>query len=217
MRIIHLLRKPFSGSVASNVLEHGCGALNIDATRVAFKGEQSPSVARRDSAARTGRAGRVTSAQRAGEGRFAAGQDVKDALANYVTPNAGEFKGRWPANVILEHTEECRIVGVRERPAHTSTERGWHTSYVGGEKSKVIETQTLGDADGIDRSDLWECAPDCPAADLDEATAELLPQGGPKRKDTADSAWFGGGHPEGFYGDSGGASRFFFQFKRSDG
>lgn len=169
MRIIHVLRKPFPGSVAANVLEYGCGALNIDATRIAFKGEQSPSVARRDAAARTGKAGRVTSAQRSGEGRFAAGQDVEEALENYVTPKSGEFKGRWPANVVLEHREGCEIVGVRERPAHTSTERGWHTAYVGGEKSKVIETQTLGDADGMDRSDLWECGTGCPAKDLDDS------------------------------------------------
>ena len=32
--IITLLRKPLEGSVADNVLKHGCGALNIDATRV---------------------------------------------------------------------------------------------------------------------------------------------------------------------------------------
>jgi len=169
MRIIHILRKPFPGSVASNVLEHGCGALNIDATRIAFKGEQSPSVERRDAAARTGKAGRVTSGDNTQEGHiFAAAKDPADALTNYVIPKTGEFKGRWPANVIFEHTDGCAIIGVQERPAHTSTERGWHTAYVGGKKDKVIETQTLGDADGMDRSDLWECGPRCPAEELDE-------------------------------------------------
>jgi site-specific DNA-methyltransferase (adenine-specific) len=34
--IVTLLRKPLEGSVADNVLEHGCGALNIDATRVGY-------------------------------------------------------------------------------------------------------------------------------------------------------------------------------------
>jgi len=189
MRIIHVLRKPFRGSVAQNVLEHGCGAINIDAARIAFRGEQSPSVERRASAAASGRAGRVTSAQRAGQGRFAAGQDVEEALDNYLTLNSGEFKGRWPANVILEHAEGCEIVGVRELPAHTSTERGWHTAYVGGDKKKVIETQTLGDADGTDRSDLWECEEGCPAADLNRDTEE----------------------------DSGGASRFFLQLRHARG
>jgi len=196
MRIIHVLRKPFTGPVASNVLEHGCGALHIDATRIAFKGEQSPSVERRDAAARTGKAGRVTSALRVGEGRFAAGQDVEQALASYVEPRTGEFKGRWPANVILEHTERCGIVG--------------------GEKSKVIETQTLGDADGLDRSDLWECGQGCPAADLDEDLGMLTIGGGvrnsAKRRVFGDGGFPGGEPPRSSPSNKGGASRFFFQF-----
>ena len=32
--IITLLRKPVEGTVAENTLKHGCGALNVDATRV---------------------------------------------------------------------------------------------------------------------------------------------------------------------------------------
>jgi hypothetical protein len=32
--IITILRKPLEGTVAENTLKHGCGALNIDATRV---------------------------------------------------------------------------------------------------------------------------------------------------------------------------------------
>ena len=32
--IITILRKPLEGSVVDNTLKHGCGALNIDATRI---------------------------------------------------------------------------------------------------------------------------------------------------------------------------------------
>ena len=32
--IITLLRKPFKGTVANNTLTHGCGGLNIDASRI---------------------------------------------------------------------------------------------------------------------------------------------------------------------------------------
>jgi hypothetical protein len=32
--IITILRKPLEGSVAENTLKHGCGAINIDATRI---------------------------------------------------------------------------------------------------------------------------------------------------------------------------------------
>jgi hypothetical protein len=219
VRIVHVLRKPVVGSVARNVLDHGCGALNIDATRIAFRGETSPSVQRRASAAASGKAGRVTSGDNTQEGHvFAAARDPADALALYVTPKAGEFKGRWPANLVIEHRSGCRVVGVRELPAHTSTERGFRTAYVGGDKKEAITPQVLGDADGIDRSELWECEDGCAASELDRDTADLLPQGGPKRKNTRDSAWFGGGDPDGdFYGDSGGASRFFLQFRGGRG
>jgi len=39
MKIITLLRKPLDGSVADNTLKHGCGGLNIDATRVGIEGD----------------------------------------------------------------------------------------------------------------------------------------------------------------------------------
>ena len=40
MRVIHLARRPLSeNSVSANVLEHGTGALNINATRIASPGE----------------------------------------------------------------------------------------------------------------------------------------------------------------------------------
>jgi len=32
--IVHVLRKPLVGTVASNALQHGCGALNIDQCRI---------------------------------------------------------------------------------------------------------------------------------------------------------------------------------------
>lgn len=32
--IITILRKPLEGTVADNTLKHGCGAINIDATRI---------------------------------------------------------------------------------------------------------------------------------------------------------------------------------------
>lgn len=53
---------------------------------------------------------------------------------------------------------------------------------------------------------------------LDEQTGELLPQGGLKKTDISKSSWFGVGTPlktQAFYGDSGGASRFFYCAKTS--
>jgi len=51
---------------------------------------------------------------------------------------------------------------------------------------------------------------------LDEQSGELIKQGSQKIKDTEDSTWFGGGSNDStFYGDKGGASRFFYCAKAS--
>ena len=62
----------------------------------------------------------------------------------------------------------------------------------------------------------WTCAPGCPVAGLDQQSGVLSPQGSPKRVDTRDSSFLGtgfGGDVTTFYGDTGGASRFFKQVK----
>jgi len=50
---------------------------------------------------------------------------------------------------------------------------------------------------------------------LDAQSGILSKQGSPKKKDTGDSAAFGGGKPSTYFGDSGGASRFFYVAKAS--
>lgn len=77
-------RKPLTGTVAANVLEHGTGALNIDACRV--------------------------ETYSAGPGTTPAAQDggKRSAMAGDMDRVAYDgSKGRWPANVILdEHTAD---------------------------------------------------------------------------------------------------------------
>src|SRR5690606_6359303 len=70
-------RKPLAGTVAANVLAHGTGALNIDATRIGFSGAADLATAR---AKNPGRGDTVASdVYGAGRGQ----QSVNDA-------------GRWP-------------------------------------------------------------------------------------------------------------------------
>lgn len=74
---IILARKPLAGTVAANVLAHGTGALNIDATRIDG-----------------------TKAQR-GERRTALGR-VNDDGWKPKPVRADDASGRWPANVVLD-------------------------------------------------------------------------------------------------------------------
>jgi DNA modification methylase len=97
-----LARRPLVGTVARNVLEYGTGALNIDATRTPCDGG-SPSIARRESAARSG----WTPASPPCGFERGAGDD-------YATQRAGEQLGRWPKNALLSCSLACE--GDRHTP-----------------------------------------------------------------------------------------------------
>lgn len=69
---IVVARKPLVGTVAGNVLEHGTGALNIDACRTP------------------------------------AGQDYADKCASVIGLSTSPA-GRWPTNVVLDHTQAAEL------------------------------------------------------------------------------------------------------------
>jgi hypothetical protein len=86
--IITFLRKPLEGSVADNALKHGCGAINIDATRISTTDNLN------------GGAYANTSQER---------HDGKKSW-RYEVGGAGDYEqpsGRWPANFILTHLKGC--------------------------------------------------------------------------------------------------------------
>ena len=91
--IITLLRKPLEGTVADNTLKYGCGAINIDATRVGTEARQYKG---------SGKSNQVYTESRAGmsDGR---GKDM-----------VFKVEGRWPANFILTHKEGCELKGTKK-------------------------------------------------------------------------------------------------------
>jgi len=83
-------RKPFKGTVAANVLEHGTGAINVDGCRVAT------TQAERDWMEATARPNQETSGWGANQGTRLR------APAGFKAPEGG----RWPANLIHDGSEE---------------------------------------------------------------------------------------------------------------
>jgi DNA modification methylase len=80
---IVVARKPFKGSVAKNVLEHGTGAINIDACRVGENaGWSYPN------------------------GRGGSGWHGRESLASNLSEPIAATLGRWPANLIHDGSEE---------------------------------------------------------------------------------------------------------------
>lgn len=92
---IVLARKPLAGTVAETVIAHGCGALNVDACRVATGedlngGAYAGEFRERD--------GRTTSDQAAGARALSR---LNRGAGDYVQPS-----GRWPANVVHDGSAE---------------------------------------------------------------------------------------------------------------
>jgi DNA modification methylase len=86
---IVVARKPLVGTVAANVLAHGTGALNIDATRVGTGDD-------RTSGGATGK-------------RIDADEGYGGAWADAAEGRQRPSGGRWPANVVLDDTAAAEL------------------------------------------------------------------------------------------------------------
>jgi DNA modification methylase len=196
---ILVFRKPVSGdTVAENVLEHGTGAINIDACRVAGQAQVPASI-------RSYR-------------RF----DDKGDEPELVDAPAAHPGGRWPSNVVMVHSEGCRKVGtkkVKGSQLNQVIERSKSKSptYSGGKSQTDGYSHGYTDESGQETVEAWECAPGCPVRALDEQSGERPSSGlGPNqsRGSTTPNVYGGGWTAQGqLYDDSGGASRFFPQFE----
>lgn len=206
-----LARKPlFEASVTENVLKWGTGALNIDACRIAGPG------------------GPVSCT-----GTGWASQDRKNAEAGY-RPRAyyqGQEGfayephplGRWPANLILSHSEECVFKGYK-RIRGNGTSKTFHGPYGGASATGFLRGWSHSgnqhaDSDGTELVEEWDCVPGCPVRALDEQSSVL--KSGFMKAGTVRSNLCGYQEAmfattlHGTYGDSGGASRFFYHGKVS--
>lgn len=205
--IITILRKPLEGTVAENALKHGCGALNIDATRVA--GEPWKWGTQTD--IRGGGFG----SKRPSDGNVL-NRDVE-----------GGFNGRWPANFILIHKEGCELKGYKKVKSGTAYQ----------DNKTKIKRQAYGDfnpvnmkgkagyagEDGKETVTDWDCEQDCPVKGLDKQS-RVLKSGGRSSKYYADTnsdravyTWKGkNGVSKELKPSVGGASRFFKQFKKEN-
>ena len=210
-----LARKPLIGTVAENVVEHGTGALNIDATRVAgAPGDETASHSQSVEAANTRHTLRPS------------WQGITDT---YQTP--GQKLGRWPPNLVLSHAPGCRLIGARKvgsrNPGNKTQAGGAATGACFGDygaRSMIGHA----DADGTETIDAWECSEGCPVAELDRQSGVLRSgnagDGGHVRRESLgrEGGAALGGNADGslrsnvnagvLYGDTGGASRFFPQF-----
>jgi hypothetical protein len=209
MRIVTVARKPLSeGNVASNVLKHGTGAINIDGSRLATSENLN------GGAYSEGGRASLPGDQRTGA---AAGMFVEGGgrlPGAFVPPT-----GRWPANLVLQHLPGCTHAGTTTVASNghfpASRGRGSDVSGPSGHKGQegLVERTTKGEVVAQ-----WECEPGCPVAELDGHTSSLHKAGNTVPLNTSNTrdkygSYDGAAWSRPLYGDSGGASRFFKQVK----
>lgn len=191
-------RKLFRGTVVANMLEHGTGALNIDGCRIGTTKDVPASPRRAEQGPAYG--------------------DLSNASGD--EPGFDPNVGRWPANVMLGHSEDCVLVGQREvrgdgnwkgKTESIGYEGGWDTTDHPRDR-RVPEVETI---------DEWDCVEGCPVRLLDEQSgtsrdgvASGRSRGFPKDGFVGGSYSDYDGDPIG-YGGAGGASRFFYCTKAS--
>ncbi len=194
MIVITVARRPLNGTVSATIALYGTGGINIDACRIGSSG----------GTAREGKADQPT-----GQG-----------WANMVGHGVRELgAGRWPSNLILQHTNTCVHVGEAQEhmkqmgplSGNFNTSSGVvHSVYQGLQKAPTV-------------TDLWECAPGCPVHLLGEQSGDRPVSGAAKKgsssrydRDGSARGMFGvsGGDPGKMPSDEGTASRFFKQVQK---
>ncbi len=209
---ILVAQKPNDGSFAHNALTHGVGGLNVDGCRVGWKGGK-PSQEEWNRLGSGGVAGAHGHA-----GQFS--QGLKDAYADGKIP---VLSGRWPANLLLSHSEQCVCVGTH--PTRGVQRAAGHNKFRPGD-GIPDDGYEMGEGrvyvpDG--ETEVWACVPGCAVRILDtqsgiqkDGTAVRrhvgkrcgsgVVQFNQSNPDMRDDVTYGGG---------GGASRFFFTSKAS--
>ena len=150
---IVVFQKPYEGKPVENMIETGAGALNIDGGRIGV----NPFVD--DMLRNTSRGKRQTETWKKGSG-------FKNET-NEITGVRPE--GRWPANFMLGHTPECKIIGTRQADSYqinrfTDGAKPWGD---GAGHDFTSEEINPGDVP------VWECVDGCPVKAMDKQSGLL--------------------------------------------
>lgn len=197
------------------MLKYETGAINVDECRIATDWESEyPESWLKGGVDRTPRK------------QKRAGPQTNNGLtsADRVSP-----KGRFPANLILSHTPECRVTGTKRVKGSNPVERPDGYKRFDGKYSHGRDYNAPGytspgyaDEEGLETVEVWSCSPDCPVRLLDEQSGVTSSVAGVRRPNAGEdrenpSGWKETKRTPGFSGftDAGGASRFFFTSKWS--
>lgn len=150
-----LVRKPCSeDTVAKNVLKHGTGGINIDASRI----ESCPNDPN------------IRNNKTRGEG-FRTEYVGGEAKWDSTRPHWEAHRGRFPANFILSHNPDCVEAGTKKVKSGTAgkNSRAFGDGNIFGtvKEFKPNGTESYANEDGTETVASFECTESCAVAELD--------------------------------------------------
>jgi site-specific DNA-methyltransferase (adenine-specific) len=184
---ILVARKPLSEkNVALNVLKHGTGGINIDASRIGNE-------------------------ERTYKGMSANVPDVGTFRDDAWVPKDIEVtvSGRFPTNVLFQHAESCMLVGEAEDSYVINKTEDW-TGF------GQVERPDYKSSGQTAKIEIYECAEGCPVAELDKQSGVTKSSSATFKAEAYEERETSTPFTRGDFvgrGDSGGASRFFFVAK----
>lgn len=197
-----LIRKPLSEkTIVDNVLKHGTGGLNIDASRISVNQDDKNK-------------------------RVNPSTSINAMFGSVMTRGETLTQGRFPSHLLLSHSEGCKYLGEKDVKRTAGGPSGV-TPRVGVQGSGALYTLEGNNCprityqtniDGSETIDNWQCEDDCPVKMLDEQSGVLKSgKHSEREKERKAKGMFAGGiaTDENWYGDTGGASRFFYCAKVS--
>ncbi len=210
-----LFRKPFKGTVANNVLENGCGGINIDATRI--KGGGTIENYKGSTFSNRNASGLSKSHIAGSKYNTDEENNVKMKESQMASIEKMNNDGRFPANLLLKCTCEEVIEGKSEGVVinKKNSKNINDTIYKLGHSKGEQEAPRAYKDEGATHTDSK-----CPCKKLDIQSGITKSTGGSVGTATGFGNNFEGSRKNvkgnGGKGDIGGASRFFFLFKSKD-
>jgi hypothetical protein len=145
MRVVTVARRPCAEpTVTQNVLKRAAGALNIDACRIGTG----------DGGTREGEETRAARYTERGGTNF----------SPLPGPRGGDARGRWPANLLLQHQPGCRQTGTVRMQGYRINRWTDGAKPFGGGAGHDYDSEQLPDED----VPVWECVGDCSVLALGE-------------------------------------------------
>lgn len=150
-----MFRKPVeTGTVVEQIVKTGTGGINVDASRIKHASKE-------DFAKH--KAG-VDAIKAKGGVRGKSWKNNSDLSgANDVTP-----AGRFPPNVLFVHSDVCRKTGTKKVEAHVINRFNDGAKPFGNGAGHEYTTVQMGDANGEEEIETWECHPSCPIGILNK-------------------------------------------------